>query len=387
MPVVDPPVVLAAQPWQRLDPAGAQVEVHGFGMDAGGQGAANQPRRHRVEIAQDPDGRKAADGDLLLVGRIEPGGGQRPQVLTLGHKAHLAGQIALADEVLEEAGIGGAIGEVAAALQAQGLVNGLLEAVVGLLDIAILVGHAGLVGGRLEAVMGHERGIALGPLAVTVGNLDHGGTQIVGAVLLRDAAELPEAGLHAFGQGLKAFREADLDGFHVGVGEHQMVDQMREKYPRERDLEVTHGGKVGLGKPAWLVALLKDHGLGRSVLGAPGGDMALEGAELAGLVAPGVAQAELGKQGFDLERGVTLELLLHPGPIVHEGVGAGAVDAGLLQLAGKGSGLLIFASGALTHPGAGGGVDLGFAFSAFTAHEKYLVIGFHGAHLGRECGP
>ena len=46
-----------------------------------------------------------------------------------------------------------------------------------------------------------------------------GGAEIVGAVELGHAAELPEAGFQAFGERLEALREADLDRLEIGVGQ------------------------------------------------------------------------------------------------------------------------------------------------------------------------
>ena len=143
--------------------------------------------------------------------------------------------------------VGGAVGKVAAAAHAQRLVDGLLEAEVGLLDVAVLVGDAGVVGGGLHAVVGHQRQVALGELRAAA-RADHvdGGAEVVGAVELGHAAELPEAGLQAFGERLEALREAELDRLDIGVGQHQVVDQVRERHAGQRDAEVGHVGEVGL---------------------------------------------------------------------------------------------------------------------------------------------
>ena len=55
--------------------------------------------------------------------------------------------------------------------------------------------------------------------------------------------------------------------------------------------------------------------------------MALEGAQLVGLIAAGIELNQLGEEGLGLEGSVALKLGDDPGPVVGEGVGAGAVGA------------------------------------------------------------
>ena len=112
----------------------------------------------------------------------------------------LAGLITQPHQCAEEAEIGWPIRKVALAAQAQRLIDRLLEANVGLFDIAILVGFARLVGGGLDCVVQHERLIAFGIVPFTARfQRDHRRAEIVGAMLAWHAAQLPHAGLHAFG--------------------------------------------------------------------------------------------------------------------------------------------------------------------------------------------
>src|SRR5207237_2037552 len=107
-----------------------------------------------------------------------------------------------------------------------------------------------------------------------------------GAMLLRYPAELREAGLDRFSEWLKALGEADLHRFKVRVGQHQMIEQMREGPPGQREGEILHMGEVGLGHAARLMNLFKHDLTGGTILGTPIGDMSLQGAELVGLIAP-----------------------------------------------------------------------------------------------------
>ena len=76
---------------------------------------------------------------------------------------------------------------------------------MGLLDIAVLMGNAGIVGGGLQPIMGQQRKIAVGELRPPASFEDvDGRTQVVGAMDLRHATDLPETGLQALGKRLEA---------------------------------------------------------------------------------------------------------------------------------------------------------------------------------------
>ncbi len=139
-------------------------------------------------------------------------------------------------------------------------------------------------------------------------------------------------------------------------------------------------GEVGLAEPSGLMNLLKDDILGGTSLGAPEGHMALEGAQLDGLIAIRVQQAEFIEERFDLQGRITFELGLDPRPILFKRIGAGA-SAWLLELAGQLGKTFIFTDGAHAHTGAGGGLFLGLAFLAFVHHASDLMVGFHDALL------
>ena len=161
---------------------------------------SNQARRHRIGIPQDPDRREARDTHAQFLDGVERHARQRYQTLTFLDPAYLTGLIAQTHQVAHEAQIGRAIGKLPTATQAQGLVERVFEAKVGLFDITVLVRFAGRVAGGLQVVMVHQRLIALGILALTAALDPHNRrTQIVGSMLLRHTSELPQAGLQPFG--------------------------------------------------------------------------------------------------------------------------------------------------------------------------------------------
>ena len=250
---------------------------------------------------------------------------------------------------------------------------------VRLLHVAVLVGDPGVVRRRHHPVVREQRGVAVGGLHPPVGvEPADGRAEVVGAVLLRYAAELPQRGLDPFRQRLEALRQADMDGFHIGVGQHEMEDEVREEDAGDGEAQVGHVGEVGLRPLAGPVDLGEDHLPGRAVLRAPRGDVPLQGPQLDRLVAPRVLVAQQGEEGRRLQRRIPLELRLDPGPVVGEGIAPRLVGARRLQLARQVALALILPHGPHAHPGAGGRLLLGLALGTFTLHQYYLRIGLHG---------
>lgn len=181
------------------------------------------------------------------------------------------------------------------------MIERLFEAVVSLLHISIFMSYAHIVGGGVHSVVGHQGLIACGPLlALLFGQLMNRGGQMIGAMLLGNAAELPQRLLDAFGQRLKGFAEAQPHDLRVGVGEHKVVHQMREGFARDGDPQVLHRGKIGLGALAGRMDLFKDHLALWTLESSPGGDLPLEGAHLSRTVATGMALTQQRKQSGSL---------------------------------------------------------------------------------------
>jgi hypothetical protein len=193
----------------------------------------------------------------------------------------------------------------------------------------------------------------------------------------RQAAELSEAGFEPFSQRLETLGKAELDGLDIGVGEHEVVEQMRKRLLGERDTEVAQVGEVGLGTNAGVVHLSEHDLTVRAVERTPAGNMALERTELARLVALRMLATEFGEERVGLESGVAFEMGLYPGPVGLEGIGAGAIGARLPELAGEGAPSLVLAGGIGMHAGSRGSLFLGFALVAFTEHDLHLGVSLH----------
>ena len=146
-----------------------------------------------------------------------------------------------------------------------------------LFDVPVLVGDAEVVGRRLQVVVRHQEPVAFLGLGTPVATerMD-GRAEMIGAVLARYAAYLPEAGLEPFDQALVALAEADLDRLDVRVHQHQVEDQVRKRHAAQRHAQAAHVGEVGLRRFAGLVDLGKDHLAARTVLSPPRRDLTMQ---------------------------------------------------------------------------------------------------------------
>src|SRR5205085_9617745 len=70
--------------------------------------------------------------------------------------------------------------------------------------------------------------------------------QMVRAMLLGHAANLPERFFDSFSKRFKRFTQTDGDRFHVGVGEHKMMDHVGKGNTSKRDAQILHMGKIRL---------------------------------------------------------------------------------------------------------------------------------------------
>jgi hypothetical protein len=206
-------------------------------------------------------------------------------------------EIAVAHQVLHKALVGRPRGELAATSYAQCLIKRLFEAEVGLLHIAILMGDARIIPGRLHAVVPHEGLVTLGEgFLLIAGQMANCCAQMVGAMLGRNASQLPERLFDAFCQCLKGFAEAHTYRFHIGVRQHEMIQQMGKGLSVDRHLQIAHVGEIRLGTFCGNMHLLKDDFPLRPLLCAPLGNVALEGAHLRRAIPTWMSLAQLGKE-------------------------------------------------------------------------------------------
>src|SRR5713101_6322005 len=219
---------------------------------------------------------KARNGDAKLLAGGQRRGWQGAQDLLLSSKAGIACLVAFVDQILQKMFVGRTTRKIPAPSDSQRLVNGLLETMMGLFHIPIFMRHPSIVPGGLHPVVLHEGLVAKRPVfSLLLAQVPHGGAEMVSAVLLWNSTKLPERFLDPLSQSLKRFAEAQADRFCVGVGEHKVIDHMREGLPCNGDAQILHMGEIRLRSLAGLVPLLKDHFLLWSMHGPPPSDMSL----------------------------------------------------------------------------------------------------------------
>ena len=140
------------------------------------------------------------DDRLLVVGGApRPAAPAEPAPLDLDALA-VAG-IAAADDLVDEAAVGGEVVEVARAAQQQRVLDRLLEMAVRALDRAVLVRDAGIVAGRRHAVVGAQRLVAPRQvLRASRSRLRNAADRLSLRCSRGHAAERPQRVLQALGQ-------------------------------------------------------------------------------------------------------------------------------------------------------------------------------------------
>jgi hypothetical protein len=306
--VLDVMLPPAPESRQDIDPTRPVPDLQGLGHDMNINLLSNQTAGERVGVAADVDRAPRVDPRLDPSGHLQAACRQRRQHGHFLEKALLSVGIAPGHELLEEQLIVASVGEIAAPPEHQGLVDGLLETVMTLLDVAILVGLPRLDRLGFEAVMGHQGLIAPGEhFRLRIG-IDRRG-QAIGAVPPGNPSQFPQGVLQPFAEALKALGEADRAGLPVGIRQDEVVDQMVERLAGDGDAEIGHVGEVTLGEPARLVGLCEEHLPGRSFEGTPSLDPPLQATELDVGESARVAPLQVVEQGLGLKPRVETELL------------------------------------------------------------------------------
>src|SRR5438067_6049325 len=125
--VVNAMLTMAEQPRHAQQVRRGAVDLQRLGAHPHQERGADQPRRDRVGVAQHLDGAEAADRHAQFAAQPEWRRRQWPQGLAFLEPAALAGEVALLDQVLQEAGVGGAVVELTAAAHPQRLIDGSFE--------------------------------------------------------------------------------------------------------------------------------------------------------------------------------------------------------------------------------------------------------------------
>ena len=353
--VLDAMLAPASESRQGGQLPGPVPDVEGLGPDVDIHPFADQAAGQRVGVAADVDRAARIDPRLEPSGHLQPSGRQGRQDGHLFMKTLLSVGVAPGHELLEEQLVIASAGEVATASEHQGLVDGLLEAVVTLLDIPILVGLSRLDRLAFEPVMGEQSLVASGEhLRVGIA-VDRRG-QAIGAVTPGDSSQFPQGVLQPFAEALEALGEADGAGLPVGIGEHEVIDQVVERLAEDGDAELDHAGEIALGEPTRLVDLGEEDLLGRPFQGSPLLDPSLQAPELDVGEPTGTAALQVEEEGLGLEARVEPELIDEFGPDVLERVLPGPPGMRDSSLTGEQFGVAVLACRLLIDLGPIGGV-------------------------------
>jgi hypothetical protein len=166
-------------------------DVEGFGADVNIHLFADQATRQRIRVAADMDRAPRIDSGLEPSRHLQPATRQGRQHGHFFEKSLLSVGIASGHEFLEERLIVASAGEIATPSEHQGLVDGLLETMVTLLDVAILVGLSRLDRLTFEAIMCEQSLVSASKQLGFGIAVDRGG-QAIGAVSPGDSSQFPQ---------------------------------------------------------------------------------------------------------------------------------------------------------------------------------------------------
>jgi hypothetical protein len=328
---------------QGVQLPGPVPDVEGLGTDVNIHLFADQSARQRVGVAADVDRAARVDPRLEPPGHLQPTRRQRRQHGQFLGETLLSMGIASGHERLEEGLIVASAGEIAAPAEHQGLVDGLLEAVMTLLDVAILVGLSRPDRLPFDPIMGEQALVSSGEQFGIRIVVDRGG-QTIGAVSPGDSSQFPQGVLQAFAEALEALGEADGAGLPVGIGQDEVVDQVVERRAEEGHAEPGHAREVALGEPSRLMDLGEEDLPGWPFEGTPSLDPPLQAPELDVGEPPRKPPLEIDEEGLGLESGIEPEVLDEFEPDVLERVLPGPPGVGDASLTGELFGVAVLAS-------------------------------------------
>ena len=353
--VLDAMLAPASESRQGVELPGPVPDLECLGPDMNIDLFADQPAGQRVGVAADVDRAARIDPRLEPSGHLQPSGRQRRQDGQLFMETLLSVGVAPGHEPLEERLIVAPIGEITAASEHQGLVDGLLEAVVTLLDIPVLVGLPWLDRLAFEPVMREQTLVSPGEHLGFGIAVDRRG-QAIGAVPFGNPSQLPQGILQPLAEALEALGEADGAGLPVGVGEHEVIDHVVERLAEDGDAELGHAGEIRFGEPTRLMDLGEEDLLGRPFEGSPLFDPPLQAAELDVGEPPRISALQVEEEGLGLEARVEPEQFEEIGPDILERVLPGPPGVRDSSLTGKRVGVTVLACRLLVDFGPIGGV-------------------------------
>jgi hypothetical protein len=274
-----------------------QAHVHLF---------ADQSARHRVDIPLHVNQAAAVHPRGLALARFQAPRGQRSQLRQLFRQTFTPPRVELIQQPLQKKIVVNPTCEISTATQHQGLIDRLLEAVMPLLDVAILIAMIRLNLLRRHATVRHQPFVTLGELFLVRRVVDRQ-THPVGAMPLGHGAQLPQRVLQPLAQTLEALREADRRRLPVRVRQDKVVDQMVETLLLDRHAQFVHRREVRRAQPTWLMHLREEYLLGRPARATPELDVPLQRPQLVVGKTPRMAPLQLAEDRLRLQPRIAVE--------------------------------------------------------------------------------
>ena len=269
VPIVDGRLLLAGQPWHRLNDVALMRHRDEFGANPHIDLTLYQATGNRIRVGSHFDRAAEVDGYVLLnIVRVESFGRQRNQVSHVVRKLLLSIDVGSLHNVFHECNVLFTRLEVPTAAQQQRLIDAIFEMSVGRFDITVFVSATSVRALRFAFVMVHQTGVTFGEFATTR-MISHGRRQRIGAMPQRHATELPERFLNARAQCFKRLRKTKRHTFDVAVRQHAVIERVIESIPGDLHVQLITDREV-TGRPSpRMMILAEEDRLARTMKAPP----------------------------------------------------------------------------------------------------------------------
>jgi hypothetical protein len=348
MPVVDPMVRRPAQPLHRLDPLIRVPHLDRLSPDPRFHLLADQPRRHRIGVLLHLDRAPLIHPHRLPLQRLQTPLRQGTQAPLFHAKRLPSFHVPPRHQSTDELPVLLSTREIAAAAEQQFLVERLFEAAMALLAVAVLVaaGRIGRLGHQI--VMTHQ-GLVGSRVLLGVALVVNRQRHPVGAMTGWYAAEFPQSVLQTLAEAGETLGEAQRRMLPVRVGQHEVVDHVRERLTRDRHAQRRHVGEVRRPEPTGFMHLAEEDFLGGTVLGFPLPHPPLDRPLPRLPVLARMFPHQPLQQSLGLQRRLALQLLFQERPDTGQRIDAGSPGARFARFAGQLPLVAIFACGLAIH--------------------------------------
>jgi len=281
MTIVDGGATATPQTLHLRHPLAGVVHLDALRIEPEVHPLADQPRCHRVDVLRRPQRRKHADPHSLPPEIVQARERQIVHPLQLLAQFASPAPIAAGQNHAQKRLVLGPRRKLTAPAQQQSLLDGPFEAVVRLLDIAILVATARCVAIGRHLVMRQRSKVTVVENAAPIAQFVGGRREVVRPVQLGHLAHLPDGRLEAADQGLEALRKTDPARLPIRIRQDKVEKQVVETLAPKANLQLVHAGEVTLGVLPGTVLLGEENLALRTVQRPPATNLPLQRTKLA----------------------------------------------------------------------------------------------------------